>query len=109
MSMGTHELLRQLDDVFNLCEKRTQDLELAAKIGQTLLQSNAKLEAELDQLKQRQAFEAEERQGEKHCGEEMEALEEKLKEAEKKLAEVVRIMNYLTVIVKSLPMYSQLV
>ena len=107
--MGTHELLRQLDDVFNLCEKRTQDLELAAKIGQTLLQSNAKLEAELDQLKQRQAFEAEERQGEKHCGEEMEALEEKLKEAEKKLAEVVRIMNYLTVIVKSLPMYSQLV
>lgn len=31
MSMGTHELLKQLDDAFKLCDQRTKDLELAAR------------------------------------------------------------------------------
>merc|ERR1711871_1380777 len=50
MSMGTHELLKQLDDAFKLCDQRTKDLELAAQIGQQLLQTNMQLTAEIEGL-----------------------------------------------------------
>ena len=29
--MGTHELIKQLDEAFVLCDQRTKDLELAAR------------------------------------------------------------------------------
>ena len=67
MSMGTNELIKQLDQAFSLCDQRTKDLELAARelaitlikpthfvcsdLGQTLLQTNAQLTHELEELK----------------------------------------------------------
>jgi len=50
MSTSTHDLIRQLEKAYELLDQRTRDLELAAHVGQTLLQSNNTLTTRLDQL-----------------------------------------------------------
>jgi hypothetical protein len=43
--MGTHELLKQLDDAFKLCDQRTKDLELAARMRPSLFRWSSCVEA----------------------------------------------------------------
>jgi len=57
--MGTNELIKQLDNAYNLLDQRTRDLELAAQIGQQLLATNCQLTAELETLKEEQDEESE--------------------------------------------------